>query len=282
MNDLINFKGEKIRTITINGEMCWLAADITELLGYSNGRDALIRHCRCVVKHDIPHPQSKNKLLSVSFINEPDLYRLITNSKLPIAIRFEKWIMEDVLPMIRKHGVYTPPGIQRSGLLHDIYQDELIKLYSYSVSSLTKEISVAPQFSDHDHNRFDLVRSTTRKYIVFELCSGKMTLEKMAFKSISRGYHKSVSEKAGKRKAYIYYIGENYSEIEQRLANILEEDSHVSHKITTFRQLYLGVKNKIIEERKYGKWFIEQELSDNNFPFLSGKANTEIYKIKSA
>ena len=42
----------------------------------------------------------------MSFIPEGDVYRLITHSKLPAAERFEKWVFDEVLPTIRKHGAY--------------------------------------------------------------------------------------------------------------------------------------------------------------------------------
>lgn len=76
----------------------WCGSDVAKALGYSNARDALSRHCRCVVKHDIPHPQSKNKQIEVSFIPEADVYRLICHSKLPKAQEFEQWVFEDVIP----------------------------------------------------------------------------------------------------------------------------------------------------------------------------------------
>lgn len=41
------------------------------------------------------------------FIPEGDVYRLIIRSKLPSAERFERWVFDDVIPTIRKHGVYA-------------------------------------------------------------------------------------------------------------------------------------------------------------------------------
>lgn len=85
----------------------WCGSDVAKALGYSNARDALSRHCRCVVKHDIPHPQSKNRTIEMSFIPEADVYRLICHSKLPKAQEFEKWVFEDVVPEA-VHGNYSP------------------------------------------------------------------------------------------------------------------------------------------------------------------------------
>jgi prophage antirepressor-like protein len=49
----------------------------------------------------------------MSIINESDLYRLIIGSHLPAAQEFEKWIMEKVIPSIRKTGSYTAPTAEK-------------------------------------------------------------------------------------------------------------------------------------------------------------------------
>lgn len=109
-NELEIFKNEEfgeIRTVEINGEPYFVAVDIAKALGYKNTNDAIIRHCRWVVKHDIPHPQSRNKTLEVNVIPEGDLYRLITGSDLPSAKEFESWVYDEVLPTLRQTGTYT-------------------------------------------------------------------------------------------------------------------------------------------------------------------------------
>ena len=45
----------------------------------------------------------------MTFIPEGDVYRLIVHSKLPSAERFERWVFDEVLPTIRKHGAYIAP-----------------------------------------------------------------------------------------------------------------------------------------------------------------------------
>ena len=95
-----------IEILLIDGKPYFPAVECAKILGYSNPRDAVSRHCRCVVKRDTPHPQSQYRLMERSFIPEGDLYRLIIRSKLPAAERFEKWVFDEVLPSIRKHGAY--------------------------------------------------------------------------------------------------------------------------------------------------------------------------------
>ena len=87
--------------------MLFCGKDIAAALGYINARDALSKHCRYVVKCDVPHPQSPTKEIEMTFIPEGDVYRLICNSKLPTAEKFERWVFDEVLPSIRKTGRYS-------------------------------------------------------------------------------------------------------------------------------------------------------------------------------
>ena len=94
MKEIEIFKSEEfgeIRTLEIDGKPYFVASDIAKALGYSNISDAVARHCRWVVKHDIPHPQSKTKTLKANVIPEGDLYRLISGSELDSAERFESY-----------------------------------------------------------------------------------------------------------------------------------------------------------------------------------------------
>lgn len=98
MNQMEIFKNPEfgsIRVIEENGKYLFSGTDVAAALGYSNPRDAIIRHCRYVVKRDAPHPQSPDRKISMTFIPEGDLYRLIVHSKLPSAERFERWVFDE-------------------------------------------------------------------------------------------------------------------------------------------------------------------------------------------
>lgn len=106
MNELKIFKNNEfgeIRTITINEKPYFCGNDVAKSLGYKRPNDAISTHCRATVKHSIP---ISGKLQDVNFIPEGDVYRLIMKSKLPNAEKFESWVMDEVLPTIRKHGAY--------------------------------------------------------------------------------------------------------------------------------------------------------------------------------
>ena len=113
-----NFKDNPIRVVNYDGEPWFVAKDVAELLGYSNPRKAVLDHCKysqmLKSNESLPlHPQTK-------IIPEPDVYRLVFRSKLPQAEKFEHWVVEAVLPTIRKHGTYSdinPNNITRSNLI---------------------------------------------------------------------------------------------------------------------------------------------------------------------
>jgi anti-repressor protein len=110
MNELKIFEKEEFgsgRTIEENGKVLFCGKDIADALGYVNPSKALNDHCRGVTKRYVPHPQAPDKMLEMTFIPEGDVYRLITHSKLPGAERFERWVFDEVLPTIRRHGMYA-------------------------------------------------------------------------------------------------------------------------------------------------------------------------------
>lgn len=99
----------EIRTLADEAnEPLFCAADVCKALGYANPRDAISRHVDegDVAKHDTP---TVSGVQTMTFVNESGLYSLIFGSKLDSAKVFKKWVTSDVLPTIRKHGVYATP-----------------------------------------------------------------------------------------------------------------------------------------------------------------------------
>ena len=96
----------EVRTLEENGAVLFCGSDVARALGYSNPRDALSRHCKGVVKRDTP---TESGIQERSLIPEPDLYRLVFSSKLPTAEKFTDWVTSEVLPTLRRHGMYATP-----------------------------------------------------------------------------------------------------------------------------------------------------------------------------
>ena len=109
MNELKIFENEqfgKIRMVEIDSTPYFVGKDVAEILGYTNPTKAMQDH---VDEEDL----SFNESLKLSrqsgawLINESGLYSLILSSKLPKAKEFKRWVTSEVLPAIRKHGVYA-------------------------------------------------------------------------------------------------------------------------------------------------------------------------------
>ena len=118
MNEIQIFKNEEfgeVRIIDIDGKPHAGATDVARALGYTNPHDAILRHCKGVVKREgvsqttNQHGVTTEQTVEMNFIPEGDVYRLIVRSQLPSAEKFERWVFEEVLPSIRKHGAYMTP-----------------------------------------------------------------------------------------------------------------------------------------------------------------------------
>ena len=112
------FNGEDIRMNVDENKNVWFVADdVVKILGYTKDTAAVIKqHCNKVYDtKDLEDGKELAKKITVKTnggtqsmiaISEPDLYRLIMRSHMPEARSFEKWVVEDVLPSIRKTGKY--------------------------------------------------------------------------------------------------------------------------------------------------------------------------------
>jgi anti-repressor protein len=107
---IFNFEQNEVRTVLVNDELYFVGKEITDILGYSNSRDALNNHVdpedklvltsRITTLENIPNR-------GLIGINESGLYSLIIGSQLPNAKKFKRWVTSEVLPQIRKHGMYA-------------------------------------------------------------------------------------------------------------------------------------------------------------------------------
>lgn len=97
-----------VRTIEENGKVLFCGKDIAVALGYENPSKAVRDHCRADGgPKRYPIVDSLGRRQEATFISEGDVYRLITHSKLQAAEQFEHWVFDEVLPSIRRHGMYA-------------------------------------------------------------------------------------------------------------------------------------------------------------------------------
>ena len=100
----------QIRSVLINNTPYFVGRDVATILGYKNTSDALSKKVDTDDKMDgvaIRDPMGRDQ--TPILINESGLYALILSSKLPTAKRFKKWVTSEVIPSIRKHGMYATP-----------------------------------------------------------------------------------------------------------------------------------------------------------------------------
>ncbi|HDZ8765968.1 TPA: phage antirepressor KilAC domain-containing protein [Staphylococcus aureus] len=99
-----------LEILTIEGKQWFPAINVAETLGYTNPRKAIRDHAKekgVTIRSVLSNGGNQNK----KFIDEGNLYRLISRSKLPQAEQFEEWVFDDVLPAIRKHGIYATDNV---------------------------------------------------------------------------------------------------------------------------------------------------------------------------
>ena len=104
-----------VEVLNLNGKFYFPAAKVATILGYKRPDNAIVRHCilnypwalkqgvgvQTGIKADgTPAMQT----VEMNFIDEGNLYRLISKSKLPLAQQFERWVFDEVLPTIRQTG----------------------------------------------------------------------------------------------------------------------------------------------------------------------------------
>ncbi|WP_304533001.1 phage antirepressor KilAC domain-containing protein [Faecalibaculum rodentium] len=108
MNEIqtFDFDGSGIRTLTIDEEPYFVGKDVAQVLGYRDTADALKKHVDEEDKLTRQFADSGQRR-EMKIINESGLYSLILGSKLPEAKRFKRWVTSEVLPSLRRNGMYA-------------------------------------------------------------------------------------------------------------------------------------------------------------------------------
>lgn len=123
MNEIFDFHGQEVRAVTIDNEPYFVGKDIADILGYQRADNAIRNH---VDEEDkLTHRFSASgQNRNMTIINESGLYSLILSSKLPQAKEFKHWVTSEVLPTIRKNGMYAT--------------DELLDNPDFAIATLQK------------------------------------------------------------------------------------------------------------------------------------------------
>ncbi|OCA12719.1 BRO family protein [Mammaliicoccus sciuri] len=187
-----------LEVLTIEGKEWFPAIKVAEILGYSNPRKAVRDHTkeRGVTIRSVIDSLGRNQ--EKKFIDEGNLYRLITKSKLSQAEQFEEWVFDDVLPALRKTGSYQVKPLTTSEQIQLIAQgntelDERVTAIEESYPIMhgqAKHIQqlVARKVAEIVRNKFNGYYKETSKKLFAEIYrSIKKIFQVPTYNSIPRG-----------------------------------------------------------------------------------------------
>ena len=125
---VFNYNGSEVRTVVRDGEPWFVGKDVAEALGYEDTWDALKKH---VEKDDKQNLQNAGFETPRGFvcINEAGMYSLIFSSKLESAKAFKHWVTHEVLPDIRKHGMYISDKVAEQAKVDPEAFDAVVNRY---------------------------------------------------------------------------------------------------------------------------------------------------------
>jgi len=101
---IFDFEAQQVRTVLIDNEIWFVASDVTRILGYLDGRKAVLTHTKGGFKKKLP---TKGGMQELTLINESDLYSLVLKSDTKNSKQFQEWVTSKVLPSIRRTGSYS-------------------------------------------------------------------------------------------------------------------------------------------------------------------------------
>ncbi len=146
---IFNFEQNEVRTILVNDEPYFVAKDSAAILGYKRTADAIKQHVDAEDK-GVGEIQTPGGVQRMTLINESGLYSLIFSSQLPNAKKFKRWVTSEVLPTIRKNGMYATDELLNNP---DLLIEVATKLKEERTLRLVAEQKVAemqPKVNYHD------------------------------------------------------------------------------------------------------------------------------------
>ena len=120
MNEMQVFENKmfgQLRTVEQNGQTWFVAADVCRALEITNSGNAISRlddDEKMTVRSTDSHSGQRGGAQMMTLVNEPGLYTLVLGSRKPEAKAFKRWVTHDVLPALRKHGMYVQEELMHS------------------------------------------------------------------------------------------------------------------------------------------------------------------------
>lgn len=158
MNEIFNFNGQKVRTLTINNEPYFVGKDVADILGYARADNAIRSHVDDEDK--LMHQFSASgQNRDMTIVNESGVYNLIfaaakqsANPEIKEkAQKFKRWVTSEVLPQIRKQGLYVPENLSDEAFIALFTGQKKLKQkqleLAHDVDYLKSEQPIHPSFA---------------------------------------------------------------------------------------------------------------------------------------
>ena len=168
-NQIQIFENQEFGTIRTmsneQGEVMFCGKDVAEALGYSNTKDALLRHVETEDKLG-SRITTSGQSRTMTFINESGLYSLILSSKLDSAKRFKYWVTSEVLPSIRKQGGYM---VARADESDEVILARALQIMETAVQRRDEEIARLKPRAEYADHVLDSITCITTTQLAKEL-----------------------------------------------------------------------------------------------------------------
>lgn len=158
MNEIFNFNGQKVRTLTINNEPYFVGKDVADILGYARADNAIRSHVDDEDK--LMHQFSASgQNRDMTIVNESGVYNIIfaaakqsANPEIKEkAQKFKRWVTSEVLPQIRKQGLYVPENLSDEAFIALFTGQKKLKQkqleLAHDVDYLKSEQPIHPSFA---------------------------------------------------------------------------------------------------------------------------------------
>lgn len=216
-----NFNSNQVRTDSDNGQIWFCLRDLCNVLELPNITWVTKRlNQKGVRKTKLP---TKGGLQEMIFVNEPNMYRTVTNSNKPQAVQFENWIYEEVLPSIRKTGNYS------------VNKPVVVSEYTRSLPSGKKEIVLSNKAKEEIGG---ITKAVVVKTLDEKLQQYFRSSDKLPDKVISEAFHQTADEIQAKKAKELkeYRLTDSEAEIIEKIR---------SANAFNMLNLFMGVSKKL-------------------------------------
>lgn len=155
-----------VEVLNVNGKFYFPATKVASILGYTNPKKAILDHCISQGGSQIVTPFNTNGgVQNVKLIDEGNLYRLIAKSKLPLAQQFERWVFDEVLPLIRQTGMYMTAQVYNELVSNPGRLGQILINYQEQIDSMRPKVE---QYDTFMNSNCGFNMATVSKMLCFQ------------------------------------------------------------------------------------------------------------------